>query len=241
MDKRIARQYYIIMLCEDCQEREATVHMAVVSWRSGEINKHRCDSCYPAAEAARAKSCAAQPSAPLPSNVEDLTATEYLRLSARAVANSADKAAFKHLCRELEGLPVTRARLGVELLWMALLSLEQGNDPYNLIGLGGCFGNSTQTQKSQEYVNLLERIVVRSFERLAQSPKPPSAHPFGFGLTLAVIALRRTAPVLWATVLAALKDPTAEKADQRRLIMDYVEQHIAKAGRTRNRRRRSND
>src|SRR5258705_11528327 len=105
---------------------------------------------------------------------------------------------------------------------MALQSLEQGNDPFNLIGLGGCFGNSTQAQKTQEYLDLLERIVVTSFEVLAQLAKPPSAHPFGFGLILAIIALRRETPDPCASVIAKLKDPTAQRANQRRLISDYV-------------------
>jgi hypothetical protein len=124
---------------------------------------------------------------------------------------------------------------------MAWQSLEQGNDPYDLIGLGGCFGNSVQTTKAQEYVELLERIIIRSFDGLAQSPKLPSPHPFGFGLTLAVIALRRDAPERCATVLGSLKDPTGQQADQRRLIMDYVEQRIADAVQKRTRKRYGED
>jgi hypothetical protein len=121
------------------------------------------------------------------------------------------------------------------------MALEQGNDPYDLIGLGGCFGNSVQTTKAQEYVELLERIVIRSFDGLTQSPKPPSLDPSGFGLTLGVIALWRAVPDRCATVLGSLKDSTGQQADQRRLIMDYVEQRIADAVQKRTRKRYGED
>ena len=218
------------MLCEHCQEREATVHVGTVSWPSGELIKHVCESCYPAVEEQHARSNAAQPSAPMPDNIEDITAGEYLEFSARAGANGADKPVFQRICQELERLPATRERLGLELLRMAWQSFEQGNKPYELIGLGGCFGNSTQTRKPPEFLELLEKLTVRSFEALVRSSNPPEAHPFGFGLTLAVSALRRADPQRATALLANLKDAFGkETRERRRLIFDYIQQRIAKA------------
>lgn len=144
------------MYCETCGKKAATVHMTIVSWPSGEIVRHLCEFCYPEAEAARARIDTVPPTVQLPAAVELITATEYLGISVKAAANGADKPVFKHLCRELERLPVTRARLAVELLEMAWKSLEEEGDPYDLIGLGCSFGNSVQAPKSQEYVDLLE-------------------------------------------------------------------------------------
>jgi hypothetical protein len=230
------------MLCEECQEREATVHVAVFSWPSGELSTHLCESCYPAAEAARARSYAVQPAAPAPIDVEHITATEYLQVAARAAANGADKPALKHISRELERFPVTRGRLGLELLRLAWQSLEQGNDPYDLILLGGCLGNSAQTQRPPEYAELLEKIVVRSFEALARLPNPPSAHPFGFGLTAAVRAFQRADPQRSATVIASLKDACGiETQEHMGIIIDCVEQRIAEADQKLQQRRRGSD
>ena len=71
------------MLCEQCQEREATVHTVLVQWPSGELTKHLCESCYPAVEAARAKSYASSPTTSPPINVEQISALEYLEAGER--------------------------------------------------------------------------------------------------------------------------------------------------------------
>lgn len=60
-----------------------------------------------------------------------------------------------------------------------------------------------------------------------QLPPPPSHHPYGFGLTLAVMALQQAAPERCVAVLATLRDPNTRPARHRRLIMDYVEHRIA--------------
>src|SRR5215469_13591466 len=210
------------MLCEDCQKRDATVHLAVVSWPSGEIIKHLCESCYPAFELTHTSQYAIDSPAPLPSNVERLTAKEYLEFSAKAAANGADKPVFKYVCEELKKLPVTRARLSVELLSLAWQSLKEGDDPYDLIGLGCCFANSIQTAQTEKCVELLEKIIVRSVESMEVSPKPPSAHPLGFGLTLAVIALRKIAEKRYAKLLAVLRNPTDGEINRRRSVMTYL-------------------
>lgn len=226
------------MLCEDCHARKATIHVAVFSWPAGELNKHLCESCYEAVEAARTMSYADQPATLPPEDVEHITAEEYLRLSARASANGIDKPAFKAVSQQLERLPDTRARLGLELLRVAWKSLEQGDDPYHLIGLGGCFMNSTNiANPTHEFLELLEKIITRSIERMSESPKLPSAHPFGFGLTLAVIGLRRANPDRCAAVIGKLRDRARGQTDRWGLIVDYVEERIAKSGRKQSRKK----
>ena len=105
------------MLCERCQEREATVHLTLVLSHADEVTRHDyCDSCYPAVEAERANTCDSQPDSPLPADVEHITALEYLAASARAVSNGADKPALRHIHEELKELPKTRQRLVFEML-----------------------------------------------------------------------------------------------------------------------------
>src|SRR5262249_31158352 len=90
-------------LCELCREREATVHMAIVSWPSGEQQQHLCESCFPEIEAARIQSYATQHAPPPPPvDVEDITAAEYLDAFARAAANGPDKLVLRHICDELK-------------------------------------------------------------------------------------------------------------------------------------------
>ena len=213
------------MLCEHCLEKIATVHVTVLSWPSGEQCKHFCESCAASAQAESAQPDVKQPATPVLPDVEHLTATELLQFSARAAGNAADKPILNHIHRELERLPATRDRLALELR-MALQSLEFGNDPYDLIGLGGCLGNATHTEKPAEYAELLEKLIVRSFEQLSRSPNPRSSHPFGFGLTLAIVALSQADPQRSATVMANLKNAAS---DQGRMIIADVEQHIAEA------------
>ena len=226
------------MLCENCQEKVASVHVAVVSWPAGEDYQHLCESCYPEAEAARLKPYAAQPVIRPPTDIESITAEAFLRLASRAAGNRADKPAFGHVCRELERLPAARARLGLQLLRKARELLEQGNDPCTLIGLGSSFVNSTKGPKAEEYMQLMERIIFRSVELLELSNSPPSAHRFGLGLILAVMALQRADRDHCDAVLARLKSSDSEVASRRAQILDYVGQRIAEAGQSINRRRR---
>jgi hypothetical protein len=229
------------MLCELCQEREATVHVAVVSWPTSEVEEHLCETCYPAAEAARIKPYVVPPPVPLPENVELISATEYLQFSIKAAESLAYKPAFKHVCKELERFPATRARLALEFLRMELRSPEQGKDPHFLIRQAGCFGNSVQTGMPPEYGDLLEKIVVRSFEDLVKSPTPTSAPTFGFGLSLAFVALCRADPKRGTELLAKIKEPGGQDAERRRSIAQHLERRIAIADRKRPRRKRDTE
>jgi hypothetical protein len=110
---------------------------------------------------------------------------------------------------------------------MALQSLEQGNDSWYLVGLGSCFGNSVPGARTSALIDLLEKIVLRSVELMARSSNVPSAHPFGLGLTMAGIALRRTDSVRLSTLLDGLK-AQHEESVQARKVIDYLERQMAK-------------
>jgi protein-arginine kinase activator protein McsA len=108
------------MLCKQCQEREATVHLTLVVGSAGEIARHDfCEVCYSGVEADRMKLYNAQPNKPLPADVEHITASEYLAACARAASNGVEKPALRHIHEELKRLPKTRQRLAFEMLQLA--------------------------------------------------------------------------------------------------------------------------
>jgi hypothetical protein len=169
---------------------------------------------------------------PLPViDVEHITASEYLEMAARSHANSVDAPAYRHVSEELKRFPGTRERLATEMLTMALQSLEQGSDSWNLVGLGSCFGNSVPGAKTPGFIQLLERIVLRSVQLMTQSSNGPSNHPFGMGLTMAGNALRRADPARLSTLLEGLKA-------QHGTVVEYLETRMAESDRRRRRKGR---
>src|SRR6266542_985499 len=181
------------MLCEQCQEREATVHLTLVVGASAETTRHDfCDSCYPSAEAERVKTYNSQPCNPLPLDIENISALDYLEASAKAARNGADKPAFKHISQQLKQLPMTRQRLAFEMLPLAWQSLERGEEPGWTAGFAGCCWGVIEPAQMYEYTTWLERIIVRSFELRSQLQNPPGEHgPFAITLCMMRIALRK--------------------------------------------------
>ncbi len=211
-------------LCEHCREREATVHVAVVSWPSGEQLQHLCELCYPEIEAARIQSYATQPALPLPVDIEDITASEYLDACARAAANGPDKLVLRHICDELKRFPATRARLAIELLTMAKHSLDQNDDAFSLIGIGAQFGDLIDAVRLAEFIGLLESIIHQSVNLMAQYSLPPSQHPFGMGLSMAILALKRADPSRLAAIRERLaSQPEREGLPNYRAAIEYFE------------------
>jgi hypothetical protein len=218
-------------LCEHCREREATVHMAVVSWPSGEQMQHLCESCYPEIEAARTQSYNTQPAPTLPDNVEDITAAEYLDACARAAANGPDKIVIRHIGDELKRFPAARTRLAIELLTMGEHSLAQNDDACYLIGMGASFGVSIEQSRLQEFIGLLESIIHQSVVLMSEFSLPPSPHPYGFGLNLAISALHRASP----SSLAKIHEKLLAQSDKRtepnfRNVVEYFDNQISKIG-----------
>ena len=79
---------------------------------------------------------------------------------------------------ELNRLPATQARLALAFLRMACDALAKGNDPRHLIGLGGGFGMSLGSPQPQEYLELLEKLIVGSLDRELRVSYPPAPlHP----------------------------------------------------------------
>lgn len=216
------------MLCQQCQVKEATVHFSTVAWPLGQDTTHLCETCYPKAESERTASYGPKPR-PLPIiDVEGITASEYLAFAANAHANSVDAPVYRHVSKELERFSATRERIGIEMLTMAWQSIEEGNEGWNLIGLGSCFVKSVPTANTQRVVQLLEKIILRSVELMAQSPDPPSSHPFGFGLTLAGNALRRTDPEGSRRLFQSLRTQHPESAPVH-AVLDYLDKHMAES------------
>ncbi|MGO8926325.1 MAG: hypothetical protein ACLQU3_05470 [Limisphaerales bacterium] len=207
-----------------------------MAWPSGEDTKHLCEACYPEAEAKRTASYGPKQK-PLPViDVEHITALEYLDFAARSHANSADAPAYRHVSEELKRFPATRERLAMEMLKMALQSLEQGNESWHLIGLRSCFGSSAPPAKASAFIQLLERIVLRSVQLMAQSSNAPSDHPFGMGLTMAGNALRRADPARLSTLLEGFRAQHGELV-QAPTVVNYLERRMAESGRSWRRKR----
>ena len=208
--------------------REATVHFSALIWPLSEHAKHLCEICYPDEEAKRTASYGPERK-PLPAiDVEHITASDYLDFAARSHANSVDAPAYRHVSEELKRFPATRERLAMEMLTMALQSLEEGNDSWHLVGLGSCFATSVPGPKSAAFIELLERVVLRSVELMAKSPNAPSRHPFGMGLTSAGNALRRANPVRLSNLLERVKAQDRESLPVR-AVLDYLEREMTKS------------
>jgi hypothetical protein len=160
-------------LCEHCRQREATVHLAVVSWPSCEQMQHLCESCYPEIEAKRTQSYNTQPPPSLPDDIEDITAAEYLDATARAASNGPDKLVLRHIGDELKRFPATRARLAIEFLTMAKHSLDQKDDACYLIADGACFGNSIEPSRLRNFWDCWKAL----FTDLSSAPTPVRIRP----------------------------------------------------------------
>jgi hypothetical protein len=205
--------------------------MAVVSWPSGEQMRHLCESCYPEIEAARTQSYNTQPAPELPDDVEDITAAEYLDACARAGINGPDKLVLRHICDELERFPATRARLAIELLTMAKHSLDKNDDAFYFIGKGASFGASIEASRLSEFLELLESIIHQSVQLMANSSLPPSPHPYGFGLNMAILALHRASPSSLAKIRETLLGQSDKQSELNfRNVVEYMDKQIAKIG-----------
>jgi len=220
------------MLCEQCQEREATVHSTVVLSPTAEVTRHDyCDSCYPAVEAERAKTCNSQPNSPLPADVEHITALEYLAACARAACNGVDKPALKHIHEELKRLPKTRQRLTFEMLRLAWQTLERREDPGWETGFPSCAWGSIEAEQMPEYIMWLEKIAIRCFELRGQLPSPQGEHgPFTVSLNGMLIALGKVDRARFSVVLGALKSKCDEAdLNSRRKLLSGVEGFFLKS------------
>lgn len=212
------------MLCERCQTNEASVHFSALAWPAGELTKHLCETCYPQDEALRTASYGSKSKSMPDSDTQSFSAQEGFAIFAGASAISADVPAYRRLSAELWRSPANREQAAIEILTRALQTLEKGKDAWDVIGFGSCLGNSAPGPKSSAFVELLEKIFLRSIELMAQSQSQPADHPFGLGLTMAAKALRRADLARYVTMLECLK--AEYKGDHpARPVLEYLERH----------------
>jgi len=212
------------MLCEQCQSNEATVHFSALAWPSGEVARHLCETCFPGDEAERTRWYGLKPEPQPFIQTQHFAAEQYLEASATASALSADVPAYRRLLAEAFRFPAKREQAAIEILTRALQTLEKGKDAWDVIGFGSSLGNSAPGPRSSAFVELLEKIFLRSVELMAQSQSPPADHPFGLGLTMASKALRRADLAHFLTMLECLK--AEYKGDHpAHPVLDYLERH----------------
>ncbi len=222
------------MLCEQCHQQEATVHLTVLLWPASEpAERNFCQACYPDAEAARIKAYNSQPPSPLPDSVEDITAAEFLAAGDKAARNAVDRPAFDYILDQLTRLPETRERLVFDLLQLAWQTLKRGEDPpLPPLMLAFCY-TPREPARLAEYIAWLKRIILRCVELRRQLPASPGEHgPFSLEISWGLIALRRVSPTRFAALLRRLKKQGADPAlDPRWKVIATVEQRRRRAKR----------
>ena len=78
------------MRCERCKIRDATTHVTVLLERTGAVEHHLCEVCYPGFEAERNRTYNTQIPTALRADFEAITAKEFVELQERATRNSVD-------------------------------------------------------------------------------------------------------------------------------------------------------
>ena len=157
------------MLCEKCQMQDATVYLTIVGGSATESATHNfCESCYPAVESERARNYNTGPVSPLPTNVENITAAEYLEAAEKADCNGADKPAFRHIQEELRQHPEAQQRLAREMLPTIWNCLEQGIAPPIPAEAAGWFFHANPSRGLSENIAWLEKCILRCFELQSQ-------------------------------------------------------------------------
>ncbi len=96
--------------------------------------------------------------------VEDITALDYLAAEDSARRNGVDKPPFRHMLNELKELRRTQERLAFEILGMVLETLQKGRDPKLLIVHSIRWSGALGGERLDEYVNLLQKVILLSFE-----------------------------------------------------------------------------
>jgi len=220
------------MLCERCQKREATVYVTLIAWSPGQHWNHEfCDSCHASAEAERVKAYNSQPSNPLPSDVANISALDYLEAGECARQDGVEGPAFKHIQNELRDLPATRERLAFEMLPLIWQSLERGEEPAWQTSLAGSCWGSIQAERLPEYTAWLEKIILRIFELRKGFTTPVGGHgPFSLSLSMMLIALGKVDRARFTWVVQTLKDRGGDaRLDPRWRVIVQAEARISRS------------
>ena len=202
------------MLCQQCHQQEATIHLTVIPWPPTEPTRQDfCPVCYPGAEAARVKAYNAEPPRPLSANVERITAAEFFEAADKATRNAADKPAFTYIFDRLQLLPKTRDRLVFDFFRLAWQILERGQDlPSPALVLAFAWG-PREPAREAEYIGWLEKIILRCVELRRQLAPSPGEHgPFALDIAMGLTALRRVSPTRFSALVEELKKQGADPA-----------------------------
>jgi hypothetical protein len=214
------------MLCQQCHQQEATIHLTVIPWPPTEPTRQDfCPVCYPDAEAARVKAYNTQPPTPLRADVENITAAEFLEAADKATRNAADQPAFKYIFGQVERLPSTSDRLVFEFFQLAWEILERGQDlpsPELVLAFGW---GPRDPSRLAEYFAWLEKIILRCVELRRQLPTSPGEEgPFALNIAAGLTALRRESPARFTSFVEELKKQGADPAlDPRWKVIDQTE------------------
>ncbi|PWU20766.1 MAG: hypothetical protein C5B50_03170 [Verrucomicrobia bacterium] len=193
--------------------------------------KHLCDPCYGIEESERQKRYNLPATKPLPTDVEHITASEYLQAHQLAVLNAVDKPAAQYVDKELERFPRTRERLAFEMFELAWEILARGEAPMHEAGFAGCARRDITPERLPEYLKWLEKLIFRCCELRNQVPLPAPRHEqFVFLLSLLLISLRDVGADRYAATVDALKSQW-RKADSDRL--EDILSELEKAAMTR--------
>jgi hypothetical protein len=217
------------MLCERCQEREATVYLTLVFGASAEATKHDfCESCHAAAEAERVKAYNSQPNIPLSVSVELISVSEYLEARENAARNGGYIPAFRIIQERLQRLPQTRQRLALEMLPLAWESLERGEEPQWMAGFASFCWDVIKPERLSEYTSWLEKLIVRSFELRNRLPTSPGEHgPFSITLFSMLVALGKVDRTRFTGLVRSLEARGGQaKLDPRWKVIGRAEEAV---------------
>jgi hypothetical protein len=203
------------MLCERCKKREANTHLTIVLDDKGETEHHCCEVCYPEVEAERNRTYNTQTPTPLRSDVERITAKEFVEIQERGTRNSVDMPAWKQLLEKLAPLRDVKERLTFEAIALVWDCLQAGTQPPSPALMLVSLYLPKDSQRVAEHTDWLEKMIFKAFELRKALPYDPGRHgPFTLTLMTLCTPLSIRDPNRFERILASLKakgaDPTSD-------------------------------
>jgi hypothetical protein len=164
-------------------------------------------------------------------NGENITSSVYLAAKAHARLTDAGKEELRRLRSYLEANPKTQERLAVEIISTTLQSLNRGESPRGTLAAVVPFLSSITDAQMPECLDLLQKIVVRSFDRIVQVASDKNevlAHEFTFGTAL--IAIHHRNPRQAKLLHESLMRTVSAKEDSRKKILLKFGRLLKKTG-----------
>ncbi len=216
------------MLCELCQQNQATTYYVAVGWRADEQRQNLCDCCYSNLEAEGPKGINTKPTIQPPGDVENIAVETYLSILHQGTVTGVNKIISRQVNAALEEYPATRQRLAMDLLKLESQDLDFRKSLGLHVWQSLIMIRSLPRPLHPEYLSLLEELVVKSFEQLAQSQSPPLQEPMcseyiSFKFTPAARVLFDEDPNRFANMLVALKSRPCFNPDARQSLIRVLE------------------